>query len=94
MALTEPQRTDAMRQLVKKMFVDLGDTATLNTDEVKAAIDSIDDFFAALGSTLTGGITVEQNLLNALPEPFVSVATNAQKSLALAYWAMKRGSVI
>ncbi len=94
MPMSETDKIDVLRQFARRVYGELGATADLNTANLKAAIDSIDDTFNSLASTLTQGQTVEINFNANFPEPFKSTATVPQKALALAYWAMKRGGLI
>lgn len=82
--MTEQQRLDNMREWVKKVFVEKGDMATLNTDDIKAAVDATDTW-------------IDNNQVSfnaALPEPFKTNATQEQKTLMLVYVTMKRSGVI
>lgn len=83
-ALTEEQRQDAMRQLVRKMFVEANETAQLTTTEVLAMVGGLDDFIEANAAAIN----------TAIPAGVRAKATLAQKALAVAYVAMKRGGVI
>lgn len=98
MPLTLQQQQDAMRQLVQTMFVEASATANLSTADVLAAIQTFDnDLDATLTAAVNaygGGTTILNAFLASLPEPFKTNATPAQKALAFAYTAMKRGGVI
>ena len=94
MAMSEADRTAAMRRIVKEMFVKAKATAVFNTTDLKAAVDAIDDSLDSLISTHLGTDTVEVALNKTLPDPFKSSASNAQKSLLFAYTVMKRFGVI
>jgi len=94
MAQTDQQRTEAARELVKKMFLETNATATLNLDDVKAAIVFLDNAMDALPSAFNQTKTIKQNLALGLPEPFKSIATTEQKGLAMAIWAMKEVGLI
>jgi hypothetical protein len=85
----------AARELGLKMFPPGGGiTATLNLDDLVAAVGAIDDEMDKLPATLNAGLTVKQNLVGALPEPFESESTAVQKALALGLWAMKEAGQI
>lgn len=94
MALTNQQRLDVMRRVCRAMFDEARAVANLDTIEVKAAIDALDSIFDAQASTLTQNQTVQANFVNALPEPFKSNTTAAQKTLVFTYVAMKRGGLL
>ena len=82
--MTEQQRVENMREWVKRVFVERGATATLNTEDIKAAVDATDTW-----------IDNNQAPFNtALPEPFKSTATSDQKTLMFVYVAMKRSGLI
>jgi len=94
MAMSETDRTAAMRRIVTEMFVKAEATAVFNTADLKAAVDSIDDALDSLVSTHLGTDTVVVALNKTLPQPFKGAASNAQKSLLFAYTVMKRFGVI
>lgn len=81
MAMSEADRTAAMRRIVLEMFVKLKATAIFDTVEIKAAVDAIDDVLDSLISTHLGTDTIVVAINKTLPEPFKSASTNAQKSL-------------
>lgn len=83
-ALTEQQRVHAAREWIREAFERLGGTATLTTAQIKAALDAADDWADANA--------VAYN--NALPLPFRTTATAAQKALLLAYVCMKRANLL
>lgn len=93
MAQTAQQRREAARELAAKIFPPTV-TATLNLDDLTAAVGSIDDTMDALPGALTGGQTIKQNFLSRLPEPFKSTATAQQKAVALVAWALKESGLI
>jgi hypothetical protein len=84
MALSQADRQSTAREWIREAFERLGGTATLTTDEIRAAIDAIDDFLdnnqAAINS--------------AFPLPFRTTATLPQKALVVAFVAMKRGNLL
>jgi len=94
MAQTTPQRRDAARELAKRLWVETNATATMNLDDLLAAIGSIDDTMDLLPANLTALQTVKQNFLSRLPEPFKSTATTQQKALALVCWTLKEAGLI
>lgn len=83
-ALTSDQRADAALKLIRKMFVEANETAQLTTTEVRTLIDDLDDYVEANLTEINQAITAGVR----------SKATAAQKAMALAYVAMKRGGVI
>ncbi len=82
--MIEQQRIEVMREWAKREFVEKRMTATLNTNDIKPAIDATD-------------IWIENNQASfnaVLPEPFKSTATAEQKTLMFVYVAMKRSGLI
>lgn len=61
-----------------------GPWTNITKPDVKAAVDALDDLMDSQASTLN----------QALPEPFKSDATLAQKAAALAYVVMRRGGLL
>jgi hypothetical protein len=84
MALTTNQRLDAARAWARKAFVEMAQTATVNADEIAAAVAATDDWIEANGGAY--------NLT--LPLPFRATATPEQKTLLFCYVALKRAGVI
>lgn len=84
MALDGTQRADATEKLIRKMFVEANQTAQLDTTEVRALIDAMDDYLEANASSINQSI----------PAGVRGKATMPQKAMAMAYCAMKRGGVI
>jgi hypothetical protein len=95
MALSDPDRLTAARELARRIFPS-DVTANLNLDDLKAAIGGIDDVFDMQPNdpALSNSLTLKQNFLALLPEPFKSTATSQQKAFALMVWAMKEVGVI
>jgi hypothetical protein len=56
MALDSTQRADTMRQMVRKMFVESNATADLDTLEVRALVDAMDDYLEANQSAINQSI--------------------------------------
>lgn len=81
MAMSEADRTAAMRRIVEEMFVKPKATAVFDTVEIKAAVDAIDDALDSLISTHLGTDTITVAINKTLPEPFKTDSTTAQKSL-------------
>lgn len=95
MALTEPQQRDAAREWVRRAFLEANATATLNLDDIKAAVASIDETMDSLPAALTPPtLTIKQHFARRLPEPFKSGSTVQQKALALVAWALKEAGLI
>jgi hypothetical protein len=84
MALDSTQRAETMREMVRKMFVESNTVADLDTVEVRAMIDAMDDYLEANQSAIN----------QAFPVAVRQKASLTQKALALAYVAMKRGGVL
>lgn len=82
--LTEPERVHAAREWIRHAFEKLGGTASLTTADVKAALDAADNWADANATAYN----------NALPLPFRTTATTAQKALLLAYVCMKRAGLL
>lgn len=93
MALTTTQRREAAREWVRRIFT-ADVMATLNLDDLVAAIGSIDDTMDALPATLNPLTSVKTNFLANLPQPFKGTATPQQKAIALTCWAMKEAGLI
>ena len=83
MALDSTQRADTMRQMIQKMFVESNATADLDTLEVRALVDAMDDYLEANQSAINQSI----------PLAVRQKASLTQKALAMAFVAMKRGGV-
>lgn len=98
MALDDTQRTDAMRDLARRLFQETGATATMDTDQIKAAVaaldDALDTSLAEMATAVGPTKTLAQALALSLPEPFGSVTTLPQKAVALAVVVMKIGGLI
>jgi len=90
MALANQERADTSLRWIRQAFVDSGVTANLSTSDVRAAVDATDDW---LDAAPAGGATNLAALNAALPVPFRTTATTAQKALVLAFVAQKRGGV-
>lgn len=93
MTQTTAQRREAAIELAKRMFSP-SILATLNWNDLSAAIGAIDDTMDKLPALLNSTLTVKQNLVAALPEPFKSTSTATQKAIALMVWAMKETGII
>jgi len=82
--LSDADRKIAAREFIRQTFERLAQTAALDTVDIKAAIDAADDWADANAASFN----------TALPVPFRTTATVAQKALLLAYVCMKRAGVI
>lgn len=97
MALTPTQIRQALRQWVKTSYSDRTKVANLNTDDIRAAIESIDSGMDTIISTIPGAWetkSIKQALIDNLPEPFRSKATAEEKALVFSAWAMSEAGVI
>ena len=82
--LNDTDREAATRNWVRKAFADLRQTATLHAGQIRAAVDAADQWCDDNAGSFN----------TALPTPFKTTATLAQKSILLAYVALKRGGVL
>lgn len=86
MAQDATRRRRAAQELGKRMFPD-GVTARLNLDDFAAAVGAIDD--AMDRTSLDPARSIRQTLVAALPEPFRSNSTPAEKATVLVVWALE-----
>lgn len=96
MAMTDSEMREVARELARKLFQDTSATATLNLDDLKAAVAAIGQVMEATGTQVNSqypGATIEQAINQHFPAPF-GAATLSQKAIAVALWAMKRGGII
>ena len=86
MPISELERQRASRGWGRKAFEEENQTATLNLNQIKAAVDAFDSALDSQQNTLgfVNQATLLANLNNLLPEPFKSTATPMQKALLLA----------
>src|SRR5512143_1035237 len=97
MALTSVQQRDVVTYWIQRHFVAINIVANFNTEDLRAAVQAIDNAFdttlsqavAALG----GALTVAQGLNAIIPAPF-STATAQQKTFLVCYVAMKRAGLL
>lgn len=97
MPFTAKELHDASRELGRLIFVSPNVTAHSGTDDLSAAVDSIDQAMDMVINTIPaawGTKTIKQALIDNLPEPFKSRATASEKALALTVWAMKEVGLI
>lgn len=96
MPLTDPERQRGARRLARLYFEEPVPPATANLDleEIIAALDFIDASMSADLSTLPPTLSMTQVLVQGFPEPFKARTTTAQKSNALATWALLRGGAL
>lgn len=90
MALTEQQKHDAARDLGNRIFVAPNKPSHSGTDDLMAAVASIDAAMDTVINTIPaawGTKTIKQALIDNLPEPFKSASTAEEKALVLALWA-------
>jgi hypothetical protein len=83
-AMSNGERAAAAREFIRKAFQDLGETATMDTAAIKAALDATDDWVDANAASYN----------SALPAAFKNTATAAQKNLLFAYCCMKRAGLV
>lgn len=84
MSLTTQDQADAARALAGKMFQELSVTANMNHDDLQAAVAAADAWADSHAADYNA----------ALPVPFRTTATAAQKAFLLAFLCMKRAGVI
>lgn len=82
--LIDADRKIAAREWIRFAFERLDQTATLDANTIKAAIDAVDDWADANAASFNA----------TLPVAFRNTATAAQKALLLAYVCMKRSGVL
>jgi len=91
MAMSEADRFKAARLFARKAYGETGVVADTHLDQIKAAVDTVDDHLDAQINSIPGPTnTVEITFNNALPEPFKSVANLSQKGLLLAVVSVVR----
>ena len=82
--LTLSERRQAARRLAHRMYGELGQSATLDLEQIVAAVAGIDDF-------------LEANMIainTAIPQPARGIMTAPQKAELLAYVALKKTGAI
>ena len=98
MAMTALQKRDSARRLGSDLFNGgLLATVSLGTDDLEAAVGSVDAAMDMVISTVPAewqAKTIKQAIVDNLPEPFQSGCTPAQKALVLSAWAMKEAGLI
>lgn len=92
MAQTAQQKADVARELARRLYQSA--TANLNHDDLVAAVSAIDAAMDVLPPALGQALTVKQNLIASLPEPFKSGSTAQQKALVLMLWVMKETGLL
>ena len=92
MAQTAQQIASGAREMARRMFGTA--TATINHDDLTAAVAALDAAMDALPPSLNQAKTVKQNLVAALPTAFAANSTTQQKALALMVWAMAETGMI
>jgi len=93
MAQTTDQRERGAREIVRQMFpTDI--TATLTFHDVVVAVAALDMAMDALPGQANQSLTIKQNLVGILPEPFKSHSTVQQKALVLSVWAMVETGIL
>ncbi len=91
MALTIERKRLAARRFVHSVFkADASVTASVSTDDIDAAINSLDTALATVINDVPaawGTKTIMRALIDNLPEPFQTESTAAQKAAVLSAWA-------
>lgn len=82
--LTNAEREDALREFLRRAFHETGATCNFDTVALRAAVDALDAWIETNGTAVNA----------ALPEPFKSEGTLAQKSVLFSAVALKRAEVI
>lgn len=83
-ALTLAERRQAARRLAHRMYGERGDTATLDLEQIVAAVAGIDDFLEANMTAIN----------QAISQPARGILTAPQKAELLAYVALKKTGAI
>lgn len=82
--LSDSDRQICARAWIEHLFVQAGATANMSYADIKAAADATDIW-----------VDTNQSAFNlALPLPFQTTATLAQKSALMAYVTLKRGGIL
>ena len=97
MAFDAEQISRVARELASRFYGQGNVTATMNLDDLREAIESIDNSMDTVINTIPGSFqtkTIKQALVDALPQPFQGQSTAAQKAAALALWGFEEAGVI
>lgn len=97
MAMTDAEIRAVSGELIRRIYVRPNKTAVMHLGHFIAAVQSIDTAMNATTNQIQNAYpatVLETAIAQNLPEPFKSTATVAEKTLALAVWAMKRGGII
>jgi hypothetical protein len=82
--LSDSDRQLVARDWVRKIFVELATTANMSHASIKSAVDAADQWADDNATAFN----------SALPVPFRTTATTAQKTLLLSYVILKRAGII
>lgn len=82
-ALPDADRRHATRRFIERIFVEGRQTATFSTDQLKAAVDAIDDWIEANA----------QSFNQSLPPQFRNNASAEQKTQLFCFVALKRAGL-
>jgi len=82
--LSDSDRQLTAREWVRKIFVELGATATMDHATIKAAADAADQWADDNAASFN----------SALPVAFRTTATTAQKTLLLSYVILRRAGIL
>ena len=92
-AITQEQKDEAVKTLSRSLFGTQGEVGDLNTDDLDAAVQSIDDTMEGLASELVQGSSVAVNFNTNLPTNFKNNTTNAEKGFLLTAWTSAKFGV-
>jgi len=93
MAMTDEELYAVTREWVGRIFVQPGATATSGVDQLKAALQKIDQAMGATGNQIVSagyGTTVLEQAILAECRSVAPNLTAQQAGIALALWTMKR----
>lgn len=82
--MSDADRADAARKLIRRMFEEANETAQLTTDEVRTLINDLDAYVDTNATAINQAITAAVR----------NKATQAQKAMALAWVCLKRAGAI
>jgi hypothetical protein len=82
--MTNEERADVSRKLIRKAFEESNQTANLTTDEVRILINDLDTFLDANANVINQAITLSVR----------NKASAEMKALAVAWVALKRAGAV
>jgi hypothetical protein len=83
-ALSDADRHIALREFMRKAFMETGAKADFDVIAIRAAVDALDAWIDSNAAAINA----------ALPLPFRTAASLQQKALLLAHVALKRGDIV